>query len=253
MRQPRRWVAAAYSFIQWHRLRRYERRACETADRVVVVSDRDAEAVRQLVPGLVPAVVPNGVDVEYCTGPFSLLPDDSGPGDRDLVFVGKMDFRPNVDAVLWFVRSVLPVIRQQIPEVRFWIVGKDPHPRLAPLTSDPSVVLTGWVRDVRPYIAGAAVYVIPLRIGGGTRLKVLEAMAVGKAIVSTGLGCEGFDLEHDRHLVVADTPEQFAAATLALLEDPERRKRLGKTARHFAAANYDWRAIVPELERVYEA
>jgi glycosyltransferase involved in cell wall biosynthesis len=255
--QARRWIGAAYSFVQWQRLRRYERRACLAADRVVAVSDTDAEALRQLVPALAPAVVPNGVDMAFYSAPVPALEaqagSDSGdPSGSSLVFTGKMDFRPNVDAVLWFAQEVLPLIRHEAPEARFWAVGKDPHPRLAPLALDPAVVLTGAVEDVRPYIATATVYVVPLRIGGGTRLKVLEAMAMGKALVSTALGCEGFDLVADQELVVADTPAEFAAAVLALLRDPARRERLGRAARRFAGSRYDWRMIVPRLERVYE-
>jgi sugar transferase (PEP-CTERM/EpsH1 system associated) len=253
IRQPRRWVGAAYSFVQWQRLRRYERRACEVADRVVAVSDADAQVLRSLSPGLEPIVVPNGVDMEFYTTPVAPLAGESGPKEEDLVFTAKMDFRPNVDAVLWFAQEVFPLIRRESPETRFWVVGKNPHPRLAPLAGDPGVVLTGWVDDVRPYIAGAGVYVVPLRIGGGTRLKVLEAMAMGKAIVSTALGCEGFDLVPDQELVVADAPPGFAAAVLALLRDPERRARLGRAGRRFAGSRYDWRAIVPRLERVYES
>lgn len=252
VRQPKRWVGAAYSFVQWQRLRGYERRACQAADRVVVVSETDALVLRSLTPGLQPVVVPNGVDMEYYTSPVSALGNESGPGSNDLVFTGKMDFRPNVDAVLWFAQEVLPLIRRESPETRFWVVGKDPHPRLAPLSDDPAVVLTGWVEDVRPYIAAAGVYVIPLRIGGGTRLKVLEAMAMGKVIVSTALGCEGFDLVPDQELVITDAPAEFAAAVVALLNDAERRKRLGRAARRFAGSRYNWRTIVPRLERVYE-
>jgi glycosyltransferase involved in cell wall biosynthesis len=120
------------------------------------------------------------------------------------------------------------------------------------LAGDPGVVLTGWVEDVRPYIAASGLYVIPLRIGGGTRLKVLEAMGMGKAIVSTALGCEGFDLVPDQELVVADDPAEFAVAVVDLLRDAERRERLGRAARRFAGSRYDWRMIVPRLEKVYE-
>jgi len=252
VQNPRRWIAAAYSFVQWRRLRGYERRACRVADRVVAVSETDAEALRQLVPGLEPTVVPNGVDMAYYTAPVPALGEDAGPSQTDVVFTGKMDFRPNVDAMLWFVGEVLPLIHRESPETRFWVVGKDPHPRLAPLAEDAAVELTGWVEDIRPYIAGAGVYVIPLRIGGGTRLKVLEAMAMGKAIVSTALGCEGFDLVPGQELVIADTPAEFAAAVLSLIRDPERRERLGRAARRFAGSRYDWRSVVPRLEKAYE-
>ena len=249
VRQPRRWIAAAYSFVQWQRLRGYERRACLAADRVVAVSEPDAEALRRLVPGLEPVVVPNGVDMAFYSASVPPLAAGSGPSRHDLVFTAKMDFRPNVDAVLWFVREVLPLVRQRSPETRFWAVGKDPHPRLAPLQGEPGIVVTGWVEDVRPYIAGAGVYVIPLRIGGGTRLKVLEAMAMGQAIVSTALGCEGFPLVADQELVIADEPAEFAAAVLDLLSDAEYRERIGRAARRFAGSRYDWRNIVPRLER----
>jgi sugar transferase (PEP-CTERM/EpsH1 system associated) len=252
VRQPKRWIGAAYSFVQWQRLRGYERRACQAADRVVAVSEADAQALRHLVSDLEPAVVPNGVDMAYYTAPVSPLDSSGGPEAWDLVFTAKMDFRPNVDAVLWFTRDVLPLIRRESPETRFWAVGKDPHPRLATLADDPGVRLTGWVADVRPYIARSGVYVIPLRIGGGTRLKVLEAMAMGKAIVSTALGCEGFDLVAGQELTIADTPTSFADAVLGLLRDPERRERMGRAARRFAGSCYDWHMIVPKLERVYE-
>ena len=247
---PSRWVAAAYSWVQWRRLQRYERQVCLAADRVIVVSEHDAQALRRLVPGLEPGVVPNGVDSDFYTAPA--LPLETQPGPNDLVFTGKMDFRPNVDAVLWFAREVLPLIHRQAPEVRFWVVGKDPHPRLNPLRQDPTVVVTGQVRDVRPYISAAAVYIIPLRMGGGTRLKVLEAMAMGKAIVSTSLGCEGFDLSSGQELVVADAPVEFASAVLSLLRDPACRQQLGEAARKLAISRYDWQMIIPKLEQVYE-
>jgi glycosyltransferase involved in cell wall biosynthesis len=247
----RRLVGAAYSLVQWRRLRRYELRTCRTADRVVAVSDVDAGVLRRLNPGLEPAVVPNGVDMAFYTESPPPLPEGQGPDAADLVFVGKMDFRPNVDAVLWFAAEVLPLIRRQAPETRFWVVGQNPHARLAPLADEPGVQVTGWVEDQRPYIAAAGAYVIPLRIGGGTRLKVLEAMAMSKAIVSTALGCEGFDLVAGQELIVADEPAAFADAVLALLGDPARRERLGRAARRFAGSRYDWSTIVPKLERVY--
>jgi glycosyltransferase involved in cell wall biosynthesis len=253
IRKPKRWVGAAYSFVQWQRLRNYERRACQTADRVVAVSKTDAQVLRELVPGLEPVVVPNGVDMERHSGPIPPLDAELGPSKQDLVFTGKMDFRPNVDAVLWFAQEVLPLIHLEAPEVRFWVVGMNPHPRLAPLAADPAVKLTGWVEHVRPYIARAAVYVVPLRIGGGTRLKILQAMAMSKAIVSTALGCEGFDLVPDQELVIADTPAEFATAVLNLLQDPARRERLGHAARSFAGMRYDWRIIVPKLEEAFKS
>jgi glycosyltransferase involved in cell wall biosynthesis len=244
IRNPTRWIGALYSFVQWRKLRRYEAMICKLADRVIAVSEADREALRRLVPGLEVTVVPNGVDTEYYTMTKSQL------GNCPLVFTGKMDFRPNVDAVIWFCREVLPLVQRDFPSVRLFIVGQSPSRRVISLARNPAVTVTGYVEDVRPYISGALVYVLPLRMGGGTRLKLLEAMAMGKAIVSTSLGCEGFDVTHGRELVVADDAEEFAHLVVELLRDAQRGERLGKEARRFAE-RYDWRNIVPKMERVY--
>jgi sugar transferase (PEP-CTERM/EpsH1 system associated) len=260
VRQPRRWVAALYSLIQWKKLSRYEATICRLADGVVAVSEADRAALQRLVPGLEVTVIPNGVDTEFYNDQFPMTNDQSKPGHWDLdighcslVFTGKMDFRPNVDAVLWFYREVLPQIRRKVPDTHFYIVGQSPHRRVLRLADHPAVTVTGYVDDVRSYIAGACVYVVPLRIGGGTRLKVLEAMAMGKPIVSTSLGCEGFQgLIPGRELSIADSPEDFAQRVIELLEDASRRERLGQAARRFVEERYDWRLIVPKLEQVYE-
>ena len=223
---------------------------CQLADGVVAVSEADKAALQQLVPGLDVTVVPNAVDMEY----YSSADIRPAPlSSHSLVFTGKMDFRPNVDAVLWFCREVLPLVRSKMPDVRFYIVGRSPHRRVLRLADAPAVTVTGYVDDVRSYIAGACVYVAPLRIGGGTRLKVLEAMAMSKPIVSTSLGCEGFEgLVPGRELLLADAPQEFAQQVIELLDDASRRKRLGRAARRFVEQRYDWRLIVPRLEQIYE-
>lgn len=245
-RQPSRWLAALYSYIQWRKLQRYEAHACRQLDRVVVVSEADAKALQSLVTALQCAVVANGVDTDF------FCPREAEDSDTTLVFTGKMDFRPNVDAVLWFTREVLPLIRREVPQASLNIVGRNPHARLQYLQGSPNVVLTGYVDDVRPYIAEAAVYVVPLRVGGGTRLKLLEAMSMARAIVSTSLGCEGIAVHPDRELVIADDPVSFAQAVVRLIRDRERRAELGVSARKLAVARHDWRHITPLLERVYE-
>lgn len=250
VRDPRRWVGALYSLIQWRKLRAYEARVCRHFDCTVVVSEADAVALRTLDPALSLAVVPNGVDVAHYAF-YKPGPDDPPMPPASLVFTGKMDFRPNVDAVLWFAESVLPLVKQQVPDVRFYVVGQSPLPRVQALGADPSVIVTGRVPDVRPYIAGAAVYVVPLRIGGGSRLKILEALAMGRAVVSTSLGYEGYPLADGRELVSADEPGEFAQSVVELLRDPARRAELGRVGQRFAAEKYDWAAIVPSLERVY--
>jgi sugar transferase (PEP-CTERM/EpsH1 system associated) len=246
LRTPVRWPGAAYSFVQWRRLRRYEAQICRRADCVLAVSDADAAALRKLVPDLDVTIIPNGIDTQTYTP--SLTPAHAST----LVFTGTMDFRPNVDAVLWFTRQVLPLIREEVPEVRFVVVGQRPHQRLDCLRDDPAVTLTGWVEDTRPYIAEAAVYVAPLRMGGGTRLKLLEAMSMGKPVVATRLGAEGYPVTDGREMLLADTPSDFAAAVVSLLRTPERRAELGQIARAFVERRYDWSVIVPQVEAAYK-
>jgi glycosyltransferase involved in cell wall biosynthesis len=151
---------------------------------------------------------------------------------------------------LWFAQEVLPLIQQEEPSARFMVVGRNPHRRLNVLRGRADVTLTGAVDDVKPYIAGAAVYVAPLRVGGGTRFKILEAGAMGKAMVSTSLGCEGFPVQNGRELLIADSPRAFADAVVALLRDPARCAELGVAARVFVE-DYDWKNIIPKVESVY--
>jgi sugar transferase (PEP-CTERM/EpsH1 system associated) len=247
VRIPWRWPAAVYSLVQWRRLRRYEREICRRVDKVVAVSEADRQGILAVAPGVSITVVPNGVDLEE-------YGDYQGPQECfDLVFTGKMDFRPNVDAMLWFCDHVLPLIRRERPSVRLAIVGQRPHPRLERLRRVEGITLTGWVPDVRPYLAGATVYIAPLRVGGGTRLKLAQAMAMGCAIVATSLAAEGFPVESGKHLLLADTPREFAIAVVQLLDKPALRDRLGTEARTLARLRYGWEQLVPQLEEVYRS
>ncbi len=250
--KPARWHAAAYSLVQWEKLRRYERQICQRADRVIAVSEADRDALLRLDAKLDITVIPNGVDLGYYAA-YSRASDPYAPdyGPNALVFTGKMDFRPNVDAVTWFAHDILPLIRRQISDARFVIVGKEPHERVQALAGLDGVTVTGFVPDIRAHIAAAAVYVVPLRMGGGTRLKVLEAMAMRSPMVSTRLGCEGFPLTDSQETLFADDAESFARLVVALLRDPERRERLGEAGRRFVEATYGWPAIVPQLKAVY--
>ena len=249
VRTPARWLSAAYSIVQWRRLRRYEAQVCRRTDHVLAVSDSDATALRKLVQDLGVTVVPNGIDTQAYRPDVAAFPERQN--GRQLVFTGTMDFRPNVDAVLWFARQVLPRIQRDVPDVQFIIVGQRPHRRLDILRANPAITLTGHVKEDKPYIAGAAVYVAPLRIGGGTRLKLLQAMAMGKPMVATRMGAEGYPVSDGRELLLADTPSDFAEAVVGLLHTPERRRALGKAARAFVVRQYDWRSIIPVVEAVY--
>jgi glycosyltransferase involved in cell wall biosynthesis len=245
IKNPSRWLAAAYSWVQWHRLRRYEANLLNRVDHTIAMSAPDKVSLREVAPHAPISVIPNGVDL------LAYSQFDGPPIHYDLLFTGKMDFRPNIDAILWFGQHVLPSIQIRRPQTTFAIVGQRPHPRLDVLREMPGVTITGYVDDVRPYIAGATVYVAPLRVGGGTRLKLLEAMAMGKAIVSTAVGAEGFPVVNGQELILADEPDSFAGEVLKLLENPARRARLGLAGQAFAQANYGWDALVPQLEKIY--
>ncbi len=242
-RHPRRWKGALYSAVQWRKLARYEAHLMRLADLTVAVSQADAAALRRIAPEIEPLVLPNGLFVA----------DYAAEGERAplktpaFVFTGTMDFRPNVDGVLWFADEVWPRIRAALPLAHFYVVGRRPHARLEPLRRRPGIVITGEVPDARAYIRAATVYVIPLRMGGGTRLKVLEAAASGIPIVSTRLGAEGFP-EAEEALVLADEAERFAERAIALALDAEARRRWAERARLFAR-RYDWSRLLPPLYR----
>jgi len=245
-----RWPAAIYSRLQSARLAKYEAWACRSADGVVAVSEKDRQALVDL-SGVKPnkiRVIPNSIDtVSY---DFSAMAIE----DRlryDIVFSGKMDYRPNVDAVLWFADAVWPLIKKEMPKATWAIVGQKPHGRLERLKSLPDVTVTGWVPDVKPYLAGAGVFVMPFRVGSGTRLKLLEALAAGCAIVSTGVGAEGFPVVDGEHLLIGETAETFAANSVMLLRGPQKRAYLGEHGKQFAQ-NYDYRLIVSQFQDVYK-
>ncbi len=244
LRDPRRWPAALYSLLQARRLARFEAEICRRAHHVTCVSPEDAAALRALVPTLNPHVIPNGIFLsDYTLNPLT----PARP--YTLVFTGKMDYRPNIDAVSWFANSVFPLIRRQIPDVEFVIVGQKPTKAVWELKNIQGIVITGAVEDARPYIGGATVYVAPLRMGGGTRFKLLEAMSLRRAIVSTTPGAEGFAVQNGRELCLADTAADFAGAVVALLGDPAKRHALGE-AGHAFVKQYDWEALLPGLENV---
>ena len=243
---PKRWHAACYSLLQWQKLYRYEQAFCRAAAGIVAVSEPDRQALASLAPGKPVVNVPNGVEISrYLPQP---LPREGPPA---LVFTGKMDYRPNVDAMLWFGQKVLPHIRRATA-ARLLIAGMSPHPALNKMRALPDVEITGAVDDIVPYIHRAAIYLAPMRVGGGTRFKVLEAMACARPVVSTSLGVEGIPVRHGEHLLIADQPRDFADAVLSLLRDQaaggQRSQALGKAARAFVENHFSWDAILPRLD-----
>jgi sugar transferase (PEP-CTERM/EpsH1 system associated) len=235
--------------MQHRRMLRYERGALARFDGVLAVSEADRQTFMRLYPDAVSRplpIVPTGVDTEYFT---PLVPDSSPAQSRSLVFTGSMDWLPNEDAMLFFCRETLPLIRREEPDVTLSIVGRAPTPAVTALAAQHGVTVTGRVDDVRPYVRDAAVYVVPLRIGGGTRLKIFEAMAMGKAVVSTSVGAEGLPVNHGEHISLADEPRTFARAVVRLLRDVNRRRALEAAARALVVERYDWSAVAGQLEQ----
>jgi glycosyltransferase involved in cell wall biosynthesis len=245
---PARLPGAIYSLIQWRRLTRFERYVCQQVDRVIAVSEPDAKAFRKLAPNAAVDVVPNGIYVDEYTQPSSQLE----LGSAALLFTGTMNYRPNVDAVLWFADNVLSEIRKAVPDVRLFIVGNKPHERLNSIRQRTDIEVTGYVQDVLPFLHSASVYVAPLRMGSGTRLKLLQAMAAGCPIVSTHVGAQGLDVTSGREMILADDAISFAQATITLLRDSKLRQGLASAAHQLVCERYDWSVIIPRLLHVYQ-
>ena len=249
VRNPAHWLAAAYSRIQLPRLQRFERAVCASADAITCVSAADAAALRALHSSAQPVLVPNGIWLRD----YPQLPAPLETHPPQLLFTGKMDYRPNVDGVLWFASSVLPLVQRAVPGAEFVVAGRDPAPAVQRLAGDAGVRVTGELADMRPCMAAASVYVVPLRMGGGTRFKILEAMAQARPVVSTRIGAAGFAVSHQRELMIADSPAAMAEAIIQLLQEPAKCRALCSTAWAFVSQKHDWSAILPALEAVYAA
>ena len=231
--------------LEFQKMSAYEEAALKRFSHIIAVSEHDAELMSTSVDRSRITVVPTGVDLER------FRPDPQARVlDQLVMFVGAMDWEPNIDAVEYFCREIWPQIKGRLPGARFRVVGRNPDPRLARFASE-SVEFTGLVPSVVEHLRQAAVVVVPLRIGGGTRLKIYEAMAVGKAVVSTAIGAEGLDVHHGRDILLADKPEEFAQAVVALLEDGETRRRYQQAARDLAN-QYDWTVIAGRFAEVLE-
>jgi glycosyltransferase involved in cell wall biosynthesis len=222
-----------------------ELRAVRRFDACTTVAEPDAQVIRKLAPGVPVHVTPNGVDATY----FAPLGLPEQP--ESIIFTGAMSFPPNVTAVLYFYEYILPLIRRELPNLRFVIAGRDPAPRIAALASDPFVTVTGFVEDMRPWLAQASLMICPMVMGSGIKNKVLEALAMARPVVATSLGVEALEVTSGRELAIADAPEAFAAATLALLRDPEARRRMGAAGRDLVLRRYTWDACAASYDALY--
>ncbi len=223
--------------------RSHEGRVASSVCRVIIASEPDKKVLLECAPDARIDVVPNGVNVA------DYDPTKPSPG-RGLLFVGALFWYPNVDAVFWFYRMVWPRIRQAAPDVCFDLVGSGLSVALQALDGQPGIQVIPNAPDVRPHLARSAVFVAPLRIGSGTRLKILEALAAGRAVVATSVGVEGLDLRPEREFLLADNPVDFAAACVQLLDDLAMRDRLARAGRQAAEIRYDWQIVLANLNRI---
>lgn len=235
-----------YNWQESRLLKQGELERCRRADLVVVTSERERLALKELLPEIAIAVVPNGVDVEtFYGGGEQEIPNQ-------IIFTGTMDYYPNIQGVLFFAQECWPLIRAQIPVATWMIVGRNPPPEIRRLAELPGVTVTGTVADIRPYLAASTLAIAPLQIGSGTRLKILEALAMQKAVVSTSMGCEGLAVIPGKHLLVADQPEAFAQAVIAFMRNSEMRTAFGTAGRTLAETEYSWARCGNRLSRILE-
>ncbi len=241
-------IARGYFGSQWRRMARFERAACRRVDEVVAVSDADAALMRTAYGVTKVTAVPTGVDLDY----FQPQPGVARQ-QHELVFTGSMDWLPNEDGVAWFAAEVLPMIRAERPETTLTVVGRNPSPRVQELARQhPGVSVTGTVADVRPYLARGAALVVPLRIGGGTRLKIYEAMAMGVPVVSTAIGAEGLPLAPGEHFLLADTPAELATGCLRLLREPALAAAMGTAGGAYVQSRFGWERVAREFAAICE-
>ena len=238
----------AYMTEQWRRMKRFEASECRRMSKVVAVSAQDAAVFRQEYGVADVPDVPTGVDTDYF-----IREADVARKPGSMVFTGSMDWMPNEDGIAWFVESILPRIRAAIPEATLTIVGRKPTAKVRALENAAGVSVTGSVPDVRPYLASHQLFIVPLRVGGGTRLKIYEGMTMGLPTVSTTIGAEGLPVVDGEHLLLADDPASFARACIDLLNDPVRCAMMGDAADSYVRVHFGWVGVARRFAEFCQA
>ena len=222
-------------FLQYVKLEKYEKKILQSFNSSFAVSQEDGEFFKNEYAIKDVRVIPTGVDTQY------FYEAKEAPEPETLIFVGSMNWLPNIDGMSYFINEVLPLVREQCPAVKLYIVGHAPKKELYDLAAThQEIIITGTVDDVREYMKKASVYIVPLRVGGGTRIKIYEAMSMGKAVVSTSIGAEGLPVTHDENIIIADDKKQIAGAIVQLIKDPQLRDRIGARARRYVETNCGW-------------
>ncbi len=227
-----------HKFIHWQRI------AAAHSEKIVTLSDQEREEYLRMAPDADIVTVPNGADIEF------FQPRDVTPEPNSIIYFANFEWKPQSDAGIYFYNEILPLVRRKLPGAKLYLVGNKP-PEVVRRLASTDVVVTGYVEDIREYIARAAVVVIPLRVGAGTKHRIFQALAMGKALVTTSVGAEGIHLKHGETAMITDDPQQFADYTVQLLNDAQMRARLGENGRKLVVERYDWRAIYPTLDQAF--
>ena len=254
MRQNAPWFLKPVYQLEENRIKRYEGMLVQEFDHTMVVIDPDRDLLlagvenqdRAALNGRISSI-PIAVDAEV------LQPITRQPGSRNILTLGTLSYPPNADGIRWFLQEVFPLVQQQVSGVTLTVIGKNPPADFVQLAeqSGGAIVVTGYVDDLTPYMAAAALMVVPVRAGSGMRVRLLEAFARAMPTVTTTIGLEGINAEADKEILLADDPQSFAAATVQLLNNPELQEKLARNGRHLAEARYDWRAVLKQMDAVY--
>jgi glycosyltransferase involved in cell wall biosynthesis len=235
------------SFINWFKTRQYENRILSHHSHLIAVSSVDFDFLQKHFPRANVALIPNGVDTRQ------FVPRDADSTDETLLFVGGFEYAPNADAFFYFCRDILPRVRAARPNIKFVVVGRNPTPEMRAYALERAEIeLVGTVSDTRPYYARASLVVIPLRAGSGVKLKTLEAFAMGVPVVSTSVGAEGISARDQEHLMICDTPDEFAKHILDLLNDRATAQAMARRARALVEGEYDWQRLTQQMEDFLE-
>ena len=234
----------AYAYLQHKKLSCYEAAICEVFDKCFMITEEDERRIKEMNPRVRTSVIPSGVDTSYF---YSMEIEEES---FSIVSAASMDWLPNVEGMFWFCKDIFPLIKKEIPEIKLYVVGKNPPDSVKSLEKD-DIIVTGFVEDVREYIARSAVFIVPLKTGSGMRIKILNALAMERAIVSTSIGCEGIDVINGKNIYIADTEEEFSQGVIKLLKNKEKRKRLGEAGLKLVKEKYQWERIAEQIEKEY--
>ena len=235
----------AFAYLEYVKFKLLQKKIWVKFDLCIACSDLDKKVIQNIAGKDRVITVNNGVDLEYFT------PQDTPVEPNTLAYTGQIGWHPNEDALIYFVKEIIPLVKKQAPDLKLWVVGANPSAKIKDLAQkDNQIAITGFVDDVRTYIAKAAVFIVPLRIGSGTRIKILEALSMKKAVISTSVGCEGLEVRDNEHLLIRDNPIEFAQGIIDLLKDENLRLRLGQNGRRLVEDKYNWKTVFRGIDKM---